>query len=105
MFFPDLGDISAWAVVGHADAGVKTMPDKVNCVGGSVLMLCNIISHSAIVLSWRSKILKRKVTSSLAGECYALNSLLGDMIYMKAILVQLFGQRLNIITLHCFYRL
>ena len=33
MLFPDLGDISAWAVVGHADAGVKTMPDKVTCRG------------------------------------------------------------------------
>ena len=50
------------------------MPDKMISVGGSVLMLCNTSDDSAIVLSWRSKILKRKVTSSLAGECYALNS-------------------------------
>ena len=58
-------------------------------------MLCNTSDDSAIVLSWRSKILQRKVTSSLAGECYALNSLLGEMIYMKSILVQIFGRRMD----------
>ena len=28
--YPDLGDMSDWCLVGHGDAGIKSMPDKVN---------------------------------------------------------------------------
>ena len=36
MTFPDIGnDLKDWVLVGHGDVGVKSMPDKVNSVGGA----------------------------------------------------------------------
>ena len=63
-----MGNIDDWVLVGHGDAGIKSMPDKMTSVGGGVLLLCNRKTGAATALSWRSKKLRRKVTSSLAGE-------------------------------------
>ena len=41
MFFPDLGDIEEWSVVGYGDTGIKSLPDKMSSCGGQVVMIVN----------------------------------------------------------------
>ena len=50
MCFPNLGDISEWVFVGYADAGIKSMPDKISNVGGQVILIANGTSNMACVL-------------------------------------------------------
>ena len=49
----------------------------------------------ACVLNWRSKKLIRKVVSSLAGEALAMFAMVGEIVYTKAILSQIFGERIS----------
>ena len=92
MFFSNIGPMEEWILVGLGDAGVKTLPDKIGSVGGQVVLLGNKITGKVCVLSWRSKKLIRKVVSSLAGEALATNDTLGEIVYSKAVLKQLFGE-------------
>ena len=56
MRFPDLGmNIENWALVGHSDAGIKSMPDKITRVGGYVVMICNKQTDKCCILGWKSK--------------------------------------------------
>ena len=91
MFFPNLGEVSEWSIVGYSDAGVRCMPDKLTSVGGQVVLIVNEEKHIACVLNWRSKKLQRKVISSLAGEALAMVVMIGEIVYNKAILTQIFG--------------
>ena len=95
MFFPDLGDVKDWIFIGHGDAGLRSLPDKINSVGGSVVMLANKKTGKVCVLSWRSKKLIRKVISSLAGEALAMNDTIGEVVYNKAVLKQIFGAKVD----------
>ena len=56
-------------------------------------MLVNKSTKASCVLGWRSKQLKRKVISSLAGEAMAACSIIGDMVCVRAVLRQMFGTR------------
>ena len=71
------------------------MPDKLTSVGGQIVFQCNKASGAAAVLSWRAKALRRKVTSSLAAECYAIVATIGELIYIKAVLSLIFGSTFN----------
>ena len=94
--YPDLGmDISEWILVGHGDCGLKSMPDKITSVGGYVVMLCNKRTNACCVLVWKSKKIRRKVISTLAGEALAMIGVIGEIVYTKAVLVQMFGTRAN----------
>ena len=42
-----------------------------------------------------SRLTRRKVTSSLAGECYAMIAVIGELVYNKAVLSQIYGQRMK----------
>ena len=95
MFFPDLGPVEEWNLVAYYDAGVKSFPDKINSVGGQVILLVNRRNETACVLSWRSKKLKRKVISSLAGEALAMVAVIGEVVYNKALLSQIYGEKVN----------
>ena len=95
MFFPNLGDVEDWYLVGYGDAGVRSMPDKINSVGGQVILLVNPKKNKACVLNWRSKKLVRKVISSLAGEALATVATIGEMVYNKSILRQIFGKKVD----------
>ena len=92
MCFPDLGSVEEWTIVGYGDAGIRSMPDKLSSVGGQVIMITNVTKGQACVLNWRSKKLVRKVVSSLAGEALALVATVGEIVYNKAILKQIFGE-------------
>ena len=92
MFFPDLGPTGEWVFVGYGDAGIKSMPDKVSSVGGQVILLSNPVRGVACVLNWRSKKLLRKVVSSLAGEALAIVATIGEIVYNKAIMEQIYGE-------------
>ena len=98
MKYPDMGNVNEWVLIGFGDAGIKSMPDKMTSIGGMVVLLCNKITGAAAVLSWRSKKLRRKVISSLAGECFAMIGVIGELVYTKAILAQIYGQRIKAIT-------
>ena len=95
MFFPDLGAAEEWSLVAYCDAGIKSLPDKINSVGGQVILLVNIRNGTACVLNWRSKKLKRKVVSSLAGEALAMVAVIGEVVYNKAILSQIYGETVD----------
>ena len=91
MVFPDLGNMKDWVLVGHGDAGIKSMPDKITSVGGQVIMMVNKETRKTCVLGWRSRKLKRKVISSLAGEALAMAGTIGEIVYTKAVLSQILG--------------
>ena len=96
MRFPDLGmDLNNWVLLGHGDAGIRSMPDKVNSAGGHVIMLCNKVTNKCCVLGWKSKQIKRKVISTLAGEALAMYGTIGELVYAKAGLEQLYGRRVQ----------
>ena len=95
MFFPDLGPVEEWNLVAYCDAGIKSLPDKINSVGGQVILLVNPRNETACVLNWRSKKLKRKVVSSLAGEALAMVAVIGEVVYNVAILSQIYGDIVN----------
>ena len=98
MCFPDLGmDLANWVLVGFGDAGVKSMPDKITSVGGHVMALCNKENNRCCILSWKSKKIRRKVISSLAGEALAMIVTIGVIVYTRAVLEQLYGKRVNMI--------
>ena len=92
MFFPDLGPTDEWIFVGYGDAGIRSMPDKVSSVGGQVVLLANPGRSVACVLSWKSKKLVRKVVSSLAGEALAVVAAIGEIVYTKSIIHQIYGE-------------
>ena len=91
MYFPDLGPVDEWIFVGYGDAGIKSMPDKISSVGGQVILLANTYKNRACVLNWRSKKLVRKVVSSLAGEALAVVATIGEIVYTRAIMKQIYG--------------
>ena len=91
IFFPNLGPVEKWCFVGYGDAGVRSMPDKVSSVGGQVILLANSERKIACVLNWRSKKLVRKVVSSMAGEALAIVATIGEIVYNKALLKQIYG--------------
>ena len=95
MFFPDLGPVEDWSLIAYCDAGIRSLPDKINSVGGQVILLANLKNETACVLNWRAKKLKRKVVSSLAGEALAMVAVIGEVVYNKAILSQIYGDMIN----------
>ena len=95
MKIPDLGSVKDWVLVGHGDAGIKTLPDKMTSCGGQVILLCNMLTDMCCVLLWRSKKIVRKVTSSLAGETLAMIATIGEVVYMKAVLGEMYGRRVE----------
>ena len=78
MFFPNLGCLDEWSIVGYSDAGIRNMPDRLSSVGGQVILLVNGNKNVACVLNWRSKKLVRKVTSLLAGDALAMVAMIGQ---------------------------
>ena len=54
-------------------------------------MMVNKETSKTCVLGWRSRKLKRKVISSLAGEALAMTGTIGEIVYTKAILSQILG--------------
>ena len=93
MKFVDLGPVEGWTVQGFGDAGYKSLPDKTSSCGGQVIIVSNVQLGIACVLDWKSKKLKRVVTSSTAAETYAANDTLDEMVYVKSVLVELFKER------------
>ena len=94
MKFPDLGEIEEWGIIAHGDAGIKSMPDKATSVAGSVVMLNNRKTSKTIVMMWRSRKIRRKVASSLAGETLAMQMTVGEVVYLKSVLAYIYGNRI-----------
>ena len=59
-----------------------------------VTLLCNKRTKVAI-LNRRSKKIKRKVTSSLAGKCFAMVDVIGELVCTRAVLSEIYGKRIN----------
>ena len=95
MMIPNLGDVENWVLVGHGDAGIKSLPDKMTSCGGQVILLCNSETDKCCVLLWRSKKIIRKVTSSLAGETLAMIATIGEVVYIKSVLREMYGMRVE----------
>ena len=95
MMFPDLGPVDKWGLIAHGDAGIKAMPDKATSVAGSVIMLVNRDTGRTCILSWKSKKIRRKVSSSLAGETLAMVMAFGELIYTRSVLRFILGGRVD----------
>ena len=91
MKFVNLGSPSQWSLEGFGDAGFKSLPDKVSSCGGHVLLLSNRSTGKACVLKWKSKKLKKVVSSSTAAETLASNDTLDALVYVKSLLGEILG--------------
>ena len=93
MKFSKLGDLKSWVIDAYADAGYRSLPDKVSSCGGQVVIVRDTTSNAACVLSWRGRKLKRVVTSSTAAETLALNDVISEVLFTKSILGEIFGEK------------
>ena len=91
MKFTNLGPVDEWTLTGYGDAGYKNLPDKISSCGGQLVMVSNKRKQLDCVISWRSRKLKRVVSSSTAAEALATNDTLDEMVYIKQLLKELFG--------------
>ena len=89
--FPYLGDCAHWSMEVYADAGFKSLPDKVSSCGGQVVFMRNSQTSASCVLSWKARKLRRIVTSSTAAETLASNEAVSEVIFLKALLGEIFG--------------
>ena len=92
MSFPDLSEVKDWLIEAYGDAGHKSMPDKLASCGGRAIIVKNKKTNKACLVSWRSKRLKRLVTSSTAAEVLAINDTVGEAVYIQAVLGEVFGK-------------
>ena len=91
MKFVNLGAIDEWSLEAYGDAGFKSLPDKTSSCAGYVTLLCNKNKNVACVLNWKSKKLRRVVSSSTAAEALSANEALDDMVYLKLVLMEMLG--------------
>ena len=91
MSFPDLGEVKDWVIEAYGDAGHKSMPDKLASCGGRAIVVKSMRTQRASLVSWRSKRLKRIVTSSTAAEALAINDTVGEAVYIQAVLGEVLG--------------
>ena len=89
--FPALGDVTKWVVDAYADAGFKSLPDQVSSCGGQVVFIRDIETNKTCTISWKGRKLRRIVTSSTAAETLALNEVLSEIIFVKALLSEMVG--------------
>ena len=99
MKFTDLGPMSEWSLLAHGDAGFKNLPDNVSSCAGHVTLLCNENKNTACVLNWKSKKLRRVVSSSTAAEALSANEALDDAVYLKSFLMEMFGEMASAIPI------
>jgi hypothetical protein len=102
MRFPNLGPVSEWTLQGYGDAGFKGLPDQVSSCGGQVVLLTNKKKGIKCVVDWRSRKLKRVVSSSTAAEALAANDTLDEVVYMKEVLKELLGRSATKIPIELF---
>ena len=102
MKFIDIGPVCDWMIEGHGDAGYKSLPDKVSSCGGQVISVKNKTTGAQCVVSWRSKKLKRVVTSSTAAEAMAVNDTLDEMVYIKEVLKEALGRDAESISMELY---
>ena len=92
MKFVNLGPVTQWTLHGFGDAGFKSLPDKTSSCGGHVILVCNREKGLSCVLDWKTKKLKRVVSSSTAAEALAANDTLDMLVYVHSVLVELLGK-------------
>ena len=102
MKFKHMGPIEQWTLVGHGDAGYKSLPDKISISGGHVILLCNKEIGVSCVVNWRSRKLKRVVSSSTTAESLAINDCLDELVYIKLVLMELLGKQAMAVPVHLF---
>ena len=91
--FIDLGPVNQWVLQGYGDSGYKSLPDKVSSSSGQVVLLSNPGREVACVIEWKSRKLRRVVSSSTAAEALAANDSLDLMVYIQSVLGELLGQK------------
>ena len=102
MKFADLGPVTEWSLKGYGDAAFKSLPDKVSSCGGHVILACNELKKVSCVLSWKSKKLRRIVSSSTAAELLEANTTVDALVYTKSVLIELLGSEAIEIPLYLF---
>ena len=90
----DLGDVNDWILVAFSDAATKKV-DHAFSVAGHVVFLVNKVTNNATPITWSSKKIERVVNSSLAAETLAMTKLIGTIYYIKEILKQMHGSKMD----------
>ena len=99
--FPALGPLNNWVMEVYADAGFRSLPDGVSSCGGQVVTIRDSNSNNTCVMSWRGRKLKRIVTSSTAAETLALNDVISEVVFIKAVLSEIVGE-MNEMPVHVY---
>ena len=68
MIFPNMGPVNEWTLQAYGDGAHKSLPDKISSCGGQVIIVSNKVRNLQCVVSWRSRKLRRVVSSSTAAE-------------------------------------
>ena len=66
------------------------------------MIMRSIKAGAACVVGWRSKKLKRVVTSSTATETLAANETVREMVYIKAVLREILGDAVDDVSMELF---
>ena len=72
--------------------GFRSLPDGVSSCGGQVVTIRDSKTNKTCVMSWRGRKLKRIVTSSTAAETLALNDVISEVVFIKAVLGEILGE-------------
>ena len=83
-------DIDHMHILVFADAALHNQMDKVTSTQGHVIFLAagnNLVAP----ISWSSKKIRRVIKNILNGECIALSNAIDEAIFLREIIVQVFG--------------
>ena len=67
-----------------------------------MVIISSKINSSSCVISWRSRKLKRVVSSSTDAEALAANEVLDEIVYIKEVLKEMFGDQATSIPLEIY---
>ena len=81
-------------LVVYADASHANLPDGASSTAGHLVFIAG--GDKASVLSWRSSKIRRVVRSSTAAESLALSDALDDALFLREMISELIGKKLQI---------
>ena len=67
-----------------------------------MVIISSKINSSSCVISWQSRKLKRVVSSSTDAEALAANEVLDEIVYIKEVLKEMFGDQATSIPLEIY---
>ena len=93
--FPKLvGDVRSWSIVVYSDGAFANLPDGTSSSGGYIMFLEDAAGNTA-VLKWSVNKIQRVVRSPLAAEAMTMQEAIGDVMFTKEVLREVFGKEVD----------